>query len=186
MEYRFASTEDVPQLARMNRELTEDENHRNRLRPVSWFEERMRGFLSGSYRAVLFERDGRVLAYALYTEQIENSDTICLRQLFVDRSCRRQGVGREVMRILLEEIWPAEKRITVGVLYGNQTAIDFYRAIGFQPYSIEMELPALAKGGEAEAGKSGLIGKRMIMSIPEEIRVRGFRGLDGMLQEFAK
>jgi ribosomal protein S18 acetylase RimI-like enzyme len=51
-------------------------------------------------------------------------------------------VGREAMKILLQEIWPKEKRITVGVLTGNQSAIDFYRAIGFQPYSMEMELPA--------------------------------------------
>jgi ribosomal protein S18 acetylase RimI-like enzyme len=144
MEYRFASTDDIALLARMNRELTEDENHRNRSRPVSWFEQRMQGFLTGSYKAVLFERDGRVLAYALYTDQTEHADAIYLRQIYVDRSCRRQGVGREAMKILLNEIWPRAKRITVGVLTGNQPAIDFYRAIGFQPYSMEMEFPARA------------------------------------------
>lgn len=55
-------------------------------------------------------------------------------------------MGREVMRILREEIWLRDKRITVGVLTGNQTAIDFYQTIGFQPYSIEMEFPARKKG----------------------------------------
>jgi ribosomal protein S18 acetylase RimI-like enzyme len=145
MDYRFATTEDVPQLARMNRELTEDENHHNRSRPLSWFEQRMEGFLTGDYRAVLFEREGRTLAYALYTEQTEHADSVYLRQIFVVRSCRRQGVGRGAMQILLEKIWPKEKRITVGVLSGNQGAIDFYRAIGFQAYSIEMEIPAKTK-----------------------------------------
>lgn len=145
MKYRIAAVEDVPLLARMNRQLTEDEGHRNRFQTDSWFEGRIRDFINGNYRAILFEREERVVAYALFTDQTENGDTVYLRQIFVDRSSRRQGVGREVMRILQEEIWPAEKRITVGVLQGNQTAIDFYRAIGFQPYSIEMELPARKK-----------------------------------------
>lgn len=142
MKYRIATVEDVPLLARMNRQLTEDENHRNRSQSIAWFEERMRSFVAGAYRAVLFEREGRTIAYALYTDQTENDSEIYLRQIFVERSCRRQGVGREALRILREEIWPRDKRITVGVLTGNQTAIDFYRAIGFQPYSMELELPA--------------------------------------------
>jgi ribosomal protein S18 acetylase RimI-like enzyme len=145
MKYRFAVDEDVPLLARMNRQLVEDEGHRNRFHTDSWFEDRMRDFINGNYRAILFEREERIVAYALFTDQTENSDTVYLRQIFVQRSCRRQGVGREVMRILMEEIWSEEKRITVGALQGNQTAIDFYRAIGFQPYSIEMEFPARKK-----------------------------------------
>ena len=140
MNYRFAAVEDVPLLARMNRELAEDEGHPNRIQSPSWFEDRMRGFLQGKYRAVVFEREGRVAAYALYTDQTEQADSIHLRQIFVERSRRRQGIGREAIRILRMEIWPAEKRVTVGVLHGNQTAVEFYRAIGFQPYSIEMEL----------------------------------------------
>ena len=155
MEYRFATEEDLPLLARMNRQLTEDEGHRNRFHPEAWFEERMRAFLAGSYRAALFEKDGQTIAYALYTGQTEHADTIYLRQIFVDRACRRKGVGREAIRILREKIWPGEKRITVGVLSGNQAAIDFYRAIGFRLYSIEMEIPArsapdsLASRGQA-------------------------------------
>jgi ribosomal protein S18 acetylase RimI-like enzyme len=145
MNFRFAAVEDVPLLARMNRELVEDEGHRNKFHTDSWFEDRMRGFLNGDYRAVLFERDGRIAAYALYTETMEQSDTVYLRQLFVERSCRRQGIGREAVRILREEILAGDKRITVGVLHGNRSAIDFYRAIGFQPYSIELEFPARKK-----------------------------------------
>jgi len=155
MKYRFAVAEDVPLLARMNRQLAEDEGHRNRVQSDSWFEDRMRDFINGNYRAILFEREEGVVAYALFTDQTDFSDTVYLRQIFVQRSCRRQGVGREVMRILMEEIWPAEKRITVGVLHGNQPAVEFYRAIGFQPYSIEMELPALAKRGKRGQASAG-------------------------------
>jgi ribosomal protein S18 acetylase RimI-like enzyme len=142
MKHRFAMLKDVPALAGMNRELVEEEGHRNRLRSDAWLEKRMRGFLTGEYRAVLFELDGRTVAYVLYTDRTEHTDTIYLRQIYVDRSCRRRGVGREIMRTLMEEIWPADKRITVGVLQDNRPAIAFYKALGFKPYAMEMEIPA--------------------------------------------
>jgi|WetSurMetagenome_2_1015567.scaffolds.fasta_scaffold107968_1 ribosomal protein S18 acetylase RimI-like enzyme len=147
MKHRFAMLKDVPQLARMNRQLVEDEGHRNRLQTDAWLEKRMRAFLTGEYRAVLFDLDGRTVAYVLYTDRTENGDTIYLRQIFVDREFRRRGVGREVMRTLLEEIWPPDRRITVGVLQDNQTAIAFYHATGFEPYAVEFEFPARKKSG---------------------------------------
>jgi ribosomal protein S18 acetylase RimI-like enzyme len=147
MKHRFAMLKDVPELARMNRQLVEDEGHRNRLQTDAWLEKRMRGFLTGEYRAVMFDLNGRTVAYVLYTDRTENGDTIYLRQIFVDRAFRRQGVGREVMRTLLEEIWPPDRRITVGVLQDNQVAIAFYNAAGFQQYAIEFEFPARKKSG---------------------------------------
>jgi ribosomal protein S18 acetylase RimI-like enzyme len=141
MKHRFAMLKDVPLLARLNRQLVEDEGHRNRLQTDAWLEKRMRVFLTGEYRAVLFELDGKTVAYVLYTDRTEHADTIYLRQIFVDRTSRRKGVGREVMRTLLEEIWPADKRVTVGVLQDNKAAIALYKSVGFRPYSIELEFP---------------------------------------------
>ena len=142
MRYHFATLDDVGLLARMNRQLVEDEGHRNRFKTDVWFEERMRGFLSGAYKVVLFDISGEVVGYALYTDHPDHADTIYLRQIFVSRSHRRQGNGREEMRILKEEIWPKDKRITVGVLVGNEAARAFYEAAGFKPYSGELEIPA--------------------------------------------
>ena len=144
--YRFATLDDVPALARMNRQLVEDEQHRNRFRSDAWFEERMRGFLSGAYRAVLFDLAGEVVGYALYTDHPDHADTLYLRQIWVSRSHRRQGIGREAMRLLRDEIWPRDKRITVEVLVGNAAARAFYEAVGFTPYSIELEMPARERG----------------------------------------
>jgi ribosomal protein S18 acetylase RimI-like enzyme len=149
--YHFATLDDVPALARMNRLLVEDEQHRNRFKPDAWFEERMRGFLSGAYQAVLFDLAGEVVGYALYTGHPDHADTLYLRQIFVSRSRRKQGIGREAMRILQEEIWPQDKRITVEVLVGNEVARAFYEAVGFTPYSIELEMPAPRHGERAEA-----------------------------------
>ena len=151
MNYRFATLGDVPALARMNRQLVEDEQHRNRFRSDAWFEERMRGFLSGVYRAVLFDLEGQVVGYALYTGHPDHADSLYLRQIFVSRSHRRQGIGREAMRMLRDEIWPRDKRITVEVLVGNEAARAFYEAVGFTPYSIELEMPARQGGERPEA-----------------------------------
>jgi len=142
MEYRFAAVNDVPILSRMNRQLAEDEQHRNRFKSDAWFEERMCGFLMGGYKAVIFEIEGKVVAYALYTDHPDHSDTIYLRQIFVERPHRRQGIGREAMRILNEKIWTRGKRLTVEVLVGNEVALAFYKAVGFREYSLELEIPS--------------------------------------------
>ena len=142
MRYRLATLDDVQTLTRMNRQLVEDEGHRNRFRCDAWFEERMRGFLTGGYDAVFFELEGEAVAYALYTDHPEHDDTIYLRQIFVDRAHRRKGIGREAMRVLKEEVWPKGKRLTVEVLVDNQVARAFYKAAGFREYSLELEIPA--------------------------------------------
>jgi predicted GNAT family acetyltransferase len=150
MRYRLATLDDVPLLTRMNRLLVEDEQHRNRFQSDAWFEERMRGFLTtGGYSAVLFELEGETVAYALYCAHPEHHDTIYLRQIWVDRAHRRQGIGREAMRILRQAIWPQDKRVTVGVLAGNQVARAFYAAVGFREYSLELEMPAPERGSPA-------------------------------------
>jgi ribosomal protein S18 acetylase RimI-like enzyme len=142
MDYRFATLDDVAVLAAMNRQLVEDEQHRNRFKPGEWFEERMRGFLTGGYQAVLFAIDGITVAYALFADHPDHPDSIYLRQIFVDRLHRKQGIGRQAMRILMEEVWPQEKRLTVDVLTGNQAARAFYQAIGFREYAVELEISA--------------------------------------------
>lgn len=145
MEYRCATPEDVPLLAAMNRQLVEDEQHRNRFQSDAWFEERMRTFLAGKYKAVLFEIDHQAVAYALYVDHPDHDDTIYLRQIWVDRAWRRRGIGREALRLLETEIWPPDKRLTVEVLAGNQAARAFYNAAGFREYSIELEIPTLER-----------------------------------------
>jgi ribosomal protein S18 acetylase RimI-like enzyme len=159
IDYRSATLDDVPALARMNRQLVEDEQHRNRIKPDAWFEERMRGFLSGAYKAVLFDLAGEVVGYALYTGHPDHADTLYLRQIFVSRSHRRQGIGREAMRILRDEIWPKDKRITVEVLVGNEVARAFYEAVGFTPYSIELEMLA-REGGTPQTAAANAAGPR--------------------------
>jgi ribosomal protein S18 acetylase RimI-like enzyme len=142
LEYRMATPGDTPLLVRMNRKLVEDEGHRNRFQSDAWLEERMRSFITGEYKAVLFEAGGESVGYALFTVHREHADTVHLRQIFIEREFRRRGIGREVLRILREEIWPKGIRVTVGVLSGNADAIAFYQALGFRTYALELEIPA--------------------------------------------
>jgi hypothetical protein len=70
MTFRPAALEDCALLAELNHQLIRDEGHRNRM-TVAELEQRMRGWLDGEYRAVLFEDGGESVAYALFREQPE-------------------------------------------------------------------------------------------------------------------
>jgi ribosomal protein S18 acetylase RimI-like enzyme len=142
MKYRLATLDDIPIFVRMNRQLAEDEQHRNRHKSDEWFKERMESFLKGEFEAIIFEQDGKALAYALYRNHPEHDDTIYLRQIFVDRSSRRQGIGREAIQILMKEVWPREKRLTVEVLCSNEAAFSFHKSVGFKEYCLELEIKA--------------------------------------------
>lgn len=139
MTFRIATLDDCPLLAELNQQLLQDEEHRNRFMPLPQLEERMRGFLLGEYRGVIFEEAGAVIAYALYREQPEE---IYLRQLFVVRDRRRHGFGRRAVERLRSDLWPGNKRLTVDVLLHNAAAIAFWRAVGYQDYMLGLEIPA--------------------------------------------
>jgi predicted acetyltransferase len=139
--FRLATFDDCALLAELNHQLIHDEGHRNKMK-VAELERRMKSWLASEYAAVLFEIDGAVVAYAVYAEQPEK---IYLRQLFVVRDRRRQGIGRQAMEILRAKIWPKDKRLTVEVLVCNPAAAAFWRAMGYQDYSLMLEiLPAAA------------------------------------------
>lgn len=99
--------------------------------------ERMKGWLSGDYKAIIFEIAKKPVAYALY---LEKESEIYLRQLFVDRSQRRNGIGREAVNILRNQIWPSTKRLTVDVLINNAAAISFWRSVGYTDYCLTLEI----------------------------------------------
>ena len=137
MTFREARIEDWARLAELNHQLIRDEGHRNRMN-VSELEQRMREWLAGDYRAVVYEDDGEIVAYALFREQ---SEEIHLRQLFVVGHRRGQGLGRRAVEILRTNVWPKTKRLTVEVLVNNKRAIAFWRRVGFVDYSLALEIP---------------------------------------------
>jgi GNAT superfamily N-acetyltransferase len=135
MRHRLAGSADAQILGELNYQLIRDEGHRNRM-TIPELVTRMEGLLAGGYRASIFEDATGVLAYALYREE---TDHIYLRQFFVQRQHRRSGVGRRCFEMLVSEIWPKNKRITVNVLCHNQAGIAFWRAVGFNDYCLTLE-----------------------------------------------
>ena len=137
MRHRLATTDDAVLLGELNQQLIEDEGHRNPMTPVA-LAERMRGWLQADYRALLLEDHFGVVAYALYREE---PDCVHLRQLFVHRDRRSKGIGEAFANLLLSEIWPRGKRVSVEVLSHNGRALSFYRKLGFFDYSLALERP---------------------------------------------
>ena len=136
LTWRHASQTDIRLLAALNRQLVEDEGHRNYL-SVAELADRMRAFLATDYRAALFERDGRLVAYALWAERY---DGLYLRQFFVVREARRGGIGRQAMAILRSEVWPQDARLYLEVLTSNSRGLAFWRSLGFADYALTLEM----------------------------------------------
>jgi predicted acetyltransferase len=97
----------------------------------------MREWLAGEYRAVIFVRDGEPVGYALYRDDASEID---LRQFFVRRGHRRQGIGREAVGILRQHAWPQHKRLTVEVLTANAPDLAFWHSVGFRDYCLTLEI----------------------------------------------
>ena len=136
MTWRAAQRRDCRLLAELNYQLIADERHRNAM-GIPELERRMRGWLDEGYQAILFERDGEVVAYALYHAQPEE---VHLRHFFVARHLRRKGIGRDAFSLLRDDIWPKARRLTVSVLTHNESAMKFWRAMGYKDYCLAMEI----------------------------------------------
>ena len=113
-----------------------DEGHRNPM-TVEQLAGRMKEWLRGDYRGVIFAVDDILVGYALYRNE---EATIYLRQLFVRRDERRAGIGQAAMAILRREIWPRGVRLTVDVLCANHAAVAFWRHVGYRDYSLTLEI----------------------------------------------
>ncbi len=142
LTHRRGTRADSALLGALNHQLIQDEGHRNPMTELQ-LAKRMRVWLGrGGYTAILFEERAALVAYALYRE---GPDEIYLRHLFVVRPRRRQGIGRRAMQILREQVWPRGKRLTVEVLCHNAGAIAFWRAMGYQDYSLCLEIMPAAQ-----------------------------------------
>lgn len=136
IHWKTATADDAPALAEWNHQLIRDEGHCNPM-TVPELEARMRGWLKSEYKAVLFSNGQGPIGYALFRQ---DPSELYLRQLFIRHDRRRQGLGRACFRILREEIWPKDVRLTVEVLCRNPSAVAFWRAVGYFDYSLKLEI----------------------------------------------
>ncbi len=131
----IASLDDLPALAQMNGQLITDEGHRNTM-DGDQLTQRMREFLAGEYRALIARHAGAPAGYALARPE---ASYVYLRQLFVARPFRRQGLGRLLVSSLAAHFPGWHPRLRIDVLSQNEDAIRFWRRLGFADYCITME-----------------------------------------------
>jgi ribosomal protein S18 acetylase RimI-like enzyme len=144
VKLRYASDEDVPLLAELNHQLIQDERAPNPMSVVE-LSDRMREWLQGDYRAVIFEHSSTPVAYALLRPSNEGT---YLRQFFVHRAHRRRGLGQRAIELLRERVVPAGEPLSLEVLVHNQEGIAFWRALGFREHALSFRSTSAGSTGQ--------------------------------------
>jgi ribosomal protein S18 acetylase RimI-like enzyme len=138
---RSATSMDLPLLVRMNQELIEDEGSSNPMNPKQ-LETRMQRWLH-QWQIDLFIQDTLVIGYTIYRPQQSETDdqkTTYIRHYYISREHRRQGLGHKCFKLLQQERFPPDTKIYLEVLWHNQRGREFWKAMGFSPYSLTMKI----------------------------------------------
>jgi GNAT superfamily N-acetyltransferase len=137
--FRIVTAADSPQLAIWNQQLIEDEGHDNAM-SLDQLVERMRAWLTTKYQALVFEEANTPtpapVAYALFRVTPE---WIHLRQFFVARDHRRQGIGARAVALLRDTVFPPDVPVIVEAMAWNEAALSFWRAMGFADRYVGLE-----------------------------------------------
>jgi RimJ/RimL family protein N-acetyltransferase len=134
-----AKDTDVDLLAQLNRQLDEDEPHPYPL-PPSALTERMRRWIgNGEYEVLLFRSGDQLIGYAVWRAEEFGS---YLRHFFICRDRRGQGWGRAAVQLLCRDVFPKDRPVNLDAVVGNEKSLAFWRAVGFQDFSIGMQLKA--------------------------------------------
>ena len=134
MTINRADTSDVKELAELNRQLIEDEQHPN---PMTRAElaERMIRWMKEGYRCYVARVGGTSAGYCLFRDDGKH---YYLRQLFVARGQRRRGIATALMDWMYANVWTG-KPVRLDVFAHNEEAVAFYRGYGFRVAVLRME-----------------------------------------------
>ena len=121
-------------LAELNRQLIEDEQHPN---PMTRAElaERMVRWMEEGYMGYVARAGGAIAGYCLFRD---DGKEYYLRQLFVARGHRRRGIATELMDWMYANVWSG-KPVRLDVFAQNEEAVAFYRSYGFRGAVLRME-----------------------------------------------
>lgn len=134
---------DLPLLARMNRELADDEGHRNPM-TVAEMEERFHRFVEQDGWSVdLFLLEEEIVGYATYRRESDptnpGGERVFLRQFYIARHFRRDGMGQAAFDALAGQRFRANDRVVLEVIEHNPGGRVFWLRTGFAPYSSLLE-----------------------------------------------
>jgi ribosomal protein S18 acetylase RimI-like enzyme len=138
-----ATAHDISTLAQMNQRLIEDEGSSNPM-TLTQLESRLRLWLNGEWQGELFVHEAdAVVGYAIYRLQrseFDNRETVYIRHYYIERDYRRLGYGRAGLEQLKNERFPAATTVYLEVLTHNIRGRIFWKAMGFEEYSVTMRL----------------------------------------------
>jgi ribosomal protein S18 acetylase RimI-like enzyme len=133
MELLQATPDLLDPLAEMNIQLRADENMDNVMTPDE-VRSRMLSFLqSNEYSVFVLNQNSEIKGYAVIKT---GSKPMFLRQIFVKREFRKQGLGAYIINELLKKLNINE--MDLEVMAWNQAAIEFYEKFGFKRRYIGM------------------------------------------------
>ena len=137
LHIRPARPEDAAQILTFITELAEYERARHEV--IASVEDIQRSLFSpdSSAKALICERDGQAIGYAVYFFSYSTwlgRNGIYLEDLYVTPQSRGTGAGKLLLRHLAQVACANDcGRLEWSVLDWNQPAIDFYLSIGAQP-----------------------------------------------------
>ena len=149
---RKATSADIAQAAEIFKQLhnihVEAKPDSFRTVPADFFRSRLQEYLLEENTGIFVNDEGGINAFAVVKVLAFNAEDeerfprrCCYINCFaVDESCRRQGVGRELMEYIKK--YAKENNcntIQLGVSGFNKQAREFYQAMGFAERSIAME-----------------------------------------------
>jgi ribosomal protein S18 acetylase RimI-like enzyme len=140
---RPAQAADCALLAQMNKHLIEDEGSRNPM-AIHQLEQRMQTWLArGDYRIELVlnpEPIGYIIYRITPDEYFPQKQQVYLRQFFIERGFRRQGLGQAAIKLWMSRRVPNGSRVMLEVLASNQNGLAFWRRLGFGDYALTLVL----------------------------------------------
>ena len=141
---RSADLNDVSVLAKMNSRLVEDQESENTW-SLAKYEQRFSEWLQdGTWHIDMILQDGQCVGYAVYQPRSDyyNPDqpVIYVRQYYIERTHRRQGLGRAAFQELIDSRFPTGyQAIALDVVATNPVGQAFWEKLGFAPYFISMK-----------------------------------------------
>jgi predicted acetyltransferase len=139
---RKATHDDIDSLTEMNKHLIEDEGSRNPMN-FAQLKERMMKMLDDIWKILVISQDGEEIGYMVYKvtpdEYFPEKSELYIRQYFVKRNHRSNGIGAEAFNKISSEYFPEEAVWTLDVLEVNPKGRRFWEKVGFKPYLTHMK-----------------------------------------------
>jgi GNAT superfamily N-acetyltransferase len=123
---RPAGTRDIPELARLNKALADEESY-DVARSLDELTERMQRFLVGPYEAYFIVDSGADAGYVLVNSRVE---PLYIRQFYVKPQHRKKGVGRRAVEAIIRQY--KTDKIDVEVMAWNHLGMKFWQGVGFK------------------------------------------------------